>query len=178
MVVITSVASRIVTTGIKINAISPSGQPTITLGGVDHGARFDTQEEAYFTTTTIASTTAKLVATTESPDYDSINAEFYFENITDGTSIDTDGTTKTQTLTMASSPQAQSRTTLELDSSDYNDTIKLSTRRKDYSGTSYDNQPALFVYDFEFITNMTQTDSVSFTDTQTSKLSFTKTDSV
>jgi hypothetical protein len=150
-----------------------------TLGGVSHGARYGTQEEVYRTTTSASQLNARLNCNLISPNYASANCQWYYENITDSTSVDVDTVTKTVTITMSASPEAESRSTLVLGSGDIGDTIKFAIRRKDYSGTSYDNQPAVLVdSNLKFTGTLTVTDSVNATDLITSRIRTTLSDSV
>jgi hypothetical protein len=166
---------------IQINALETTSTNGVnyTVGGIAHGARYDTQEEVYRTTTSASQLNARLNCNLISPNYASANCQWYYENITDSTSVDVDTVTKTVTITMSASPEAESRSTLVLGSGDIGDTIKFAIRRKDYSGTSYDNQPAVLVdSNLKFTGTLTVTDSVNATDLITSRIRTTLSDSV
>jgi hypothetical protein len=172
---------RVAITNIIANALESTSNNGVayTLGGMSHGARYDTQEEVYRTTTSASQLNARLNCTLISPNYASANCQWYYENITDSTSVDVDTVTKTVTITMSASPEAESRSTLVLGASDIGDTIKFAIRRKDYSGTSYDNQPAVLVdSNLKFTGTLTVTDSVNATDLITSRIRTTLSDSV
>jgi hypothetical protein len=121
-------------------AVSPASVP--------HGGRYDTQEEAYITFTNAARygeyTLAQTSKTTATPQ----TYELYFANTTDTTSVESSGlTTSDVVVTDTQTPcrYTDSMVPLIFRFQDRADTIKLSARRKNYSGVTYDNVPAVFV---------------------------------
>jgi hypothetical protein len=115
----------------------------VTIGGVPHGARYDTQEEAYYNVTNGARygeyTLATIGKTTATPQ----TFELYFANTTDTTSVESSGLT-TSDVVLNSTTYVDSMVPLIFRYRDRADTIKISARRKNYSGVTYDNQPAIF----------------------------------
>jgi hypothetical protein len=115
------------------------------LGGLAHGARYDTQEETYTTLTnpdqygeySLATALKTLNASTES-------LEMYFANTTDTTSINSDALTTLDTP-LTTTAWTNYLAPILLRDQDIADTLKFSVRRKNYSGVAYDNQPVELV---------------------------------
>ena len=131
---------------LQINALDSTSTNgiSITLGGVPHGARYDTQEEAYETFTNLAQNGEYLVSSrAKTTVIATADFEYYFLNSTDSTAINWNGQT-TATLTPGLTYlDGLARSLLRYQ--DVGDTIRLSVRRKNYTGVTYDNQPAVFV---------------------------------
>ena len=165
---------------LQINAIESTSTNGVAymIGGVPHGMRYDTQEEVYLTTTTAQQTLARLRATLISTNYATDSIQWYYENITDGSSIDVDTTTKTVQIVPTAASEAVSRTTLTLGADDIGDAIKCALRRHAYA-LANDNQPAVFCDAFGILATITATDSVAMTDAlSASRLRTTVADSV
>ena len=131
---------------LQINALSSqtTDGTAITLGGVCHGARYDTQEEGYYTFTNSAEHGEYSLTTCGCTTYPSQTYQLYFANTTDSTSISADGST-TEDIALTSTSFTDFARTCVIRHRDKDDTIKVSARRYTYSGVSTDNQPAIFV---------------------------------
>ena len=114
------------------------------LGGVPHGARYDTQEEVYTTFTNPITNGEFLFQSRAKSTYPAgANFEYYFINTTDSTAINWEGQTITSLTPGTTYADGSCRALLRYQ--DVGDTIKLSVRRKNYTTVADDNQPAVFV---------------------------------
>jgi hypothetical protein len=132
---------------LHINALSTDSTNgvAVTLGGVAHGARYDTQEEVYLTLTNPSKyATAKMVVTAKTTDAAADDVQTYFYNTTDSSYIDSADSKNTTDLTVTTS-FTDFIEDLLVRYRDRADTLKLSVRRKNYSGVAYDNQSTVFV---------------------------------
>jgi len=113
--------------------------------GIPGGARYDTQEEVYLALTNPAKyATAKMVVTAKTTDAAADDVQTYFYNTTDSSYIDSADSKNTTDLTVTTS-FTDFIEDLLVRYRDRADTLKLSVRRKNYSGVAYDNQSTVFV---------------------------------
>jgi hypothetical protein len=137
---------------LNINALDTTSTNGISasIGGVPHGARYDTQEEAYTTFVNAATNGEYLVQSrAKSTAPATADFEYNFLNYTDTTAINWEGQT-TATLTAGTTyVDGVARSLLRYQ--DVADTIRFGVRRKNYSGVTYDNQPAVFVDHVDYV---------------------------
>ena len=138
--------SSVLVRGLKINALDSTSTNGVSasLGGVPHGARYDTQEECYETFVNAAQNGEYLVTTAAKSTYPTTSDfEYYFINYTDTTAINWEGQTVAALTPGTTYTDGVARSLLR--EQDVADTVKLSVRRKNYSGVLYDNQAAVFI---------------------------------
>lgn len=129
---------------LRITGIESSSKNgvNLTLGGVPHGARYDTQESATFSfTNQVKYGKYFLIAAAKTTNASAEDAEFYFRNLTDTSNISLDATNTLDISLSATTPTDFTKELL-LDADDRGDTITLQARRKT---AATDNSAAVFV---------------------------------
>lgn len=145
--------SQVVTTALSVNALATNAYNGIAVcpAAPCHGGLFDSQSECYHTFTNLVRAGEYALATAAiTTNFAADNSEMYFYNTSDSTAINIDGLTTDDILLIAGS-WTNCAARLVLRHQDIADTIKLSVRRKDYSGVAYDNQPAVW-FDYLYMT--------------------------
>jgi hypothetical protein len=127
-----------------IESISTTGIVGV-IGGVPYGARYDIQEEVYYSKLSPVITPERLTAYCKTTTIATDSVELFTQNITDSTSIMLDEVSTIQSITLSTTNyETQILDTLTR-INDVGDTVKASIRRKDYNGVAYDNQPVVLV---------------------------------
>jgi hypothetical protein len=145
-------STQVVTTSLIVNALESTSTNgvAVTIGGVPHGARYDTQEYAGFVfTNPLKSADAKLkIGSKCTLTANLCPVTMEFKNATDATSLSTLTEDLNRDLIVGAASDNKTRALdiepLILDTPDIGDSLSLAVKRKNYA-LANDNQNAVFI---------------------------------